>query len=70
MEKNGYSDLENHKKIHKDLLKTVGKFYDEFSSGEVEMSKDIMDFLKTWLSEHILGSDKKYSEIMIKNKQN
>jgi hemerythrin len=70
MEKNGYSDLENHKKIHKDLLKTVGKFYDEFSSGEVEMSKDIMDFLKTWLSEHILGSDKKYSEIMMKNKQN
>ena len=30
MEKNGYSDLENHKQIHKDLLKTVGKFMMNF----------------------------------------
>lgn len=69
MKKNNYADFDNHKKIHIDLLNTVGSFYTNFESGKAEMSREIMDFLKDWLAGHILGTDKKYSEIMVKNKQ-
>ena len=69
MKKNNYHDFENHKKVHIDLLKTVGTFYENFESGKAEMSREIMDFLKDWLAGHILGTDKKYSEVMVKNNQ-
>lgn len=70
MKQCNYPDFDNHKKIHIKLVSTVQEFKKDFDSGEKELSKDVMEFLKSWLVEHIMGTDQKYSELMIKNKIN
>lgn len=70
LEKNGYDDLANHKKIHVKFVNKIKELKSDFESGEKELSKDVMDFLKAWLVEHIMGTDQKYSELMVKNKVN
>ena len=70
LEKNGYGDLVNHKKIHVQFVNKMKEIQREFDSGEKELSKDVMDFLKVWLVEHIMGTDQKYSDLMVKNKVN
>lgn len=70
LEKNGYDDLINHKKIHVKFVNKIKELKSDFESGEKELSKDVMDFLKAWLVEHIMGTDQKYSELMVKNKVN
>jgi hemerythrin len=37
----------------------VEETYKAFEKGEVTLSKDLMEFLKEWLVEHIMGTDKK-----------
>jgi hemerythrin len=70
LEKNGYDDLINHKKIHVKFVNKIKELKSDFESGEKELSKDVMAFLKAWLVEHIMGTDQKYSELMVKNKVN
>jgi len=70
LERNGYGDLVNHKKIHVKFVDKMKEIQKDFDSGEKELSKDVMDFLKVWLVEHIMGTDQKYSDLMVKNKVN
>lgn len=70
LKKNGYHDFDNHKKVHTKFIDTIKAFQHDFEYNEKELSKEVMDFLKKWLIEHIMGTDQKYSELMIKNKQN
>jgi hemerythrin-like metal-binding protein len=53
-----YADLERHRKEHGDLLKTVGDFKEKFEKGSLTLSVEVMDFLRDWLKNHILKSDK------------
>lgn len=70
LKKNNYGDFDNHKKLHIKFVNQIKTFQKEFEHGEKELSKDVMDFLKDWLIEHIMGTDRKYVEILKKNKQN
>jgi len=60
LKKNGYPFYEGHKKIHDDMIKEVELLKLRFESGETMLSVDVMEFLKNWLSEHILNTDKNY----------
>jgi hemerythrin-like metal-binding protein len=53
-----YADLENHQKEHRDLLQTVGDFKAKYEKGMLTLSVDVMNFLRDWLTNHILKSDK------------
>jgi hemerythrin-like metal-binding protein len=53
-----YADLEKHKKEHADLLTTVGEFKAKYDKETVALSVDVMNFLRDWLKNHILKSDK------------
>jgi hemerythrin-like metal-binding protein len=53
-----YAGLEKHKKEHADLLKTVTEFKAKYDKGTISLSVDVMDFLRDWLKNHILKSDK------------
>ncbi|MCG8615285.1 MAG: bacteriohemerythrin, partial [Desulfobacterales bacterium] len=56
----GYPETDAHKRIHKDLVDKVLGFKDEFDSGKAALSMDLMDFLMTWLKDHILKTDSDY----------
>lgn len=60
----GYPDADAHKKEHKDLVAQVARFKQSFKSGKEELTKDLMDFLKDWLMNHIMDIDKKYSPFL------
>ena len=53
-----YVDFDRHKQQHVDLLHTVAEFKGKFDSGSIALSVDVMNFLRDWLTNHILKSDK------------
>ncbi len=55
-----YDDADNHKKEHQDFVDKVVDFKTKFKEGDVSLSYDIMNFLRDWLQNHILVSDRKY----------
>ena len=59
-----YPDYVNHKSEHDQLTKTVQDFQSKFQKNEVGLTIEVMDFLKNWLSKHILGSDKRYGPFL------
>jgi hemerythrin len=59
----GYPGKERHKLEHKGLLEKVVQLSKDFDSGKVTITLDVMNFLKDWLSKHIMGSDKQYGPL-------
>lgn len=55
-----YPAYPTHKNEHEKFVKQVLDFQKDFNSGKAVMTLDIMNFLKDWLLNHILGTDKKY----------
>jgi hemerythrin len=55
-----YPDYEKHKKEHEYFINKVRILKSDFDDGKVILSSQITQFLKEWLSTHILGTDKKY----------
>lgn len=62
-----YADAANHKLEHEKFVLKVKDFKDKFDSGKVGVSIQLMNFLKDWLLNHILKSDKKYVDCFQKN---
>jgi hemerythrin len=59
-----YPGYLQHKTEHDKLTKQVTDFQEQYASGRVTLSIEIMQFLKDWLNGHILGTDKKYTEFL------
>ncbi len=57
-----YEETAEHKAKHKRLVDKVVKIKSDFESGKISVSTDLLKFLKRWLFEHILETDKKYVE--------
>lgn len=51
---------------HKELTNKVLEYQNKFKTGALFVSIEVMDFLKNWLINHILRSDKKYGEFINK----
>ena len=64
MKKHGYPAFPAHKREHEALTKKVADLSERFSRGEAIISADTMTFLKDWLYDHIMGSDKKYAPFL------
>lgn len=64
MRRNNYPDIEKHRQEHDSLTATVKRFEEDLKAGRVALSVPLMQFLKTWLKEHISNSDMAYSEHM------
>jgi hemerythrin-like metal-binding protein len=62
MEAFGYPESLLHRIEHDRLTRTVLEFQQQFAGGEVHLSVQLMEFLKSWLVKHILGIDQKYVE--------
>jgi len=59
-----YPDTVKHKQEHEYLTKKASDLRNQFDKGDAVITVEVMQFLKTWLSGHIMGVDKKYSPFL------
>ena len=60
-----YPQLAEHKLEHKKLLDKVRDFQKQYEAGIPDVALNLMSFLMAWLREHILSTDRKYSDFLI-----
>ena len=59
-----YPELMAHKMEHKRLTDRVIDFERNFEQGNTGITVNLMDFLKGWLSNHILKTDQRYAPFL------
>lgn len=60
----GYEGYQEHKDKHDKMTAKVLDLQRQFKSGQAAMTIEVMNFLKSWLDKHILGTDMKYSAFL------
>jgi len=60
-DRHGYPGAAAHKIEHSVFADKATEFKQGFDSGQLSLSVQVMNFLSTWLKQHILSTDKKYS---------
>lgn len=64
MKKFNYSGLSDHINEHKSFMVKANEFQNKINTGSFTLSMDIVNFLKDWLTNHILVNDMAYSKIV------
>jgi hemerythrin len=64
MKLHGYPDFDTHKKEHDSLTKQVSDLQEQFKTGQAALSMKVGNFLKSWLINHISGTDMKYAPLL------
>jgi hemerythrin len=64
MKTHQYPDYPHHKADHDELTDRVVAFQQEFAAGHVQMSVELLQFLKDWLRNHIGETDRKVAEFL------
>jgi hemerythrin-like metal-binding protein len=64
MEKHGYPDLENHKKIHRDFIEQLGQLKSDFDTNGAtpQLAARVQDSVADWLIYHITQTDADYGK--------
>lgn len=57
----GYLGYVRHKNEHDALTKQVLDLQRQYLQGQAVLTMDVMNFLRDWLNDHIMGSDQKYA---------
>ncbi|MCV6639062.1 bacteriohemerythrin [Candidatus Albibeggiatoa sp. nov. NOAA] len=57
----GYDEYEEHKKHHEELTQQVIELSNKVKAGKLSSSMELLNFLKNWLTKHILIEDKRYT---------
>jgi hemerythrin len=59
-----YPELARHKVEHDKLTTEVAKLLQDIESGKTVLSMKLLQFLRSWLQDHIVGCDKKYTSYL------
>lgn len=62
----GYEDTAAHKAEHAKFVQTAGDFKKKFDAGNAVISVELMNFLRDWLTTHIMKTDKKLGQALNK----
>ncbi|MGE4504933.1 MAG: bacteriohemerythrin [Desulfovibrionaceae bacterium] len=62
--KHGYPEAKAHHEVHEKLKAQVGDFVGKYQSGKAEVSMDLMIFLRDWLTDHIMRTDRRYAPFL------
>jgi methyl-accepting chemotaxis protein len=54
----GLPSLAAHRRLHADLVAKVASFQKDFAEGRAQLTMEMMAFLREWLIDHVLKSDK------------
>ncbi len=60
LRENDYPDLETQKNEHANFVMKINHFIQEFHVDNMSLNDEMLDFLKNWLINHIMQTDKKY----------
>jgi hemerythrin len=60
MEESGYTKFKQHQSQHRQLIQKIERFQFEFENGGKRITLEVRDFLRYWLTSHILKDDKAY----------
>lgn len=60
MQQHNYDGYKAHKLQHDEMVKQVARFIDEYRIDNTRTIENVALFLKTWLVNHIKGSDQEY----------
>lgn len=61
-----YAEYETHKAEHEKLLAQFTEKADKCHSGKVSANLELLQFLRSWLTDHIIHGDKKYAPIFLR----
>ncbi|MDX9859921.1 MAG: bacteriohemerythrin [Rhodospirillales bacterium] len=64
MDKHVYTGTFAHKQKHKELVGQLAAIMAEYKKGKLTVTMETMDFLRSWLTDHIMGMDKKLSHFL------
>lgn len=70
MRDNNWSDIDAHVKQHRAMVEQVETFSNKYtgdSDDQEELSTEIHHFLKSWLLDHIVSTDKELGQFLISN---
>ena len=67
MDKYKYPEVAEHKEQHVVLTDKIIDFQQQVSSGKTGLSPELMSFLRDWLLEHIVNTDKKFGAFLREN---
>jgi hemerythrin-like metal-binding protein len=56
-----YPNLASHHREHVEFVQKARDLHAQLIAGKFTVSMELLRFLKTWLSEHILGTDQQYA---------
>jgi len=63
---NNFYDLDNHILKHKKLIFAVQEYETKFRDGDLSVSQEMIEFLRSWLMSHIMSEDKAYVGLLVK----
>lgn len=61
LRRTGYPSLASHHRQHVEFVQKARDLHAQLMAGKFTVSMELLRFLKTWLSEHILGTDQQYA---------
>ena len=65
LEKYSYPGLNEQKREHAAFIKKVAEMQQKMRDGNLTLSIEVSQFLRSWITDHILGIDKKYVDFLI-----
>lgn len=66
LSKHGYEESVEHKRQHDELTVQIVELKDKFNHYQDDsLTDEVMEFLKRWLTFHIMTTDKAYSEFLL-----
>ena len=66
LQKHNYPGFAKHKKMHQEFANKIGETKTQYENGSISLSIPIMNFLTSWLQNHIMKVDAEYSAFLIK----
>ncbi|BDQ33476.1 bacteriohemerythrin [Pseudodesulfovibrio portus] len=63
-DQHGYPGTAEHKSAHSQFVEKVGDFELALTEGRATVSIEVMQFLRDWLVQHIMGTDREYVPFM------
>jgi hemerythrin len=66
MKKYSYPGFVAHKKKHDDFTSKIAETKEKYENGTITLSITVLNFLTSWIKEHIMQEDSRYSDFFIR----